>query len=120
MSVGLAAGELKGSHQKNWTVSKEKPFVCVSLAQFCKWVYIQIGGVCARVCTNCVCVLKTEGKGEEGGYLISNMTSFPENIYLIFHPFQAKLVSLIAPQTSLKINSGVFEIPEWICQGCLA
>lgn len=74
-----------------------------------------------------MCTLYVFGKwragGEEGSHSISNMTSFPENIYLIFFSFQAKLTSLIAkiaPKTSWKINSGVFEIPEWIRQGCLA
>lgn len=67
--------------------------------------------------------LKMEGRGEEESHSISNITSFPENIYLIFFSFQTKLTSLIAkiaPKTSWKINSGVFEIPEWIRQGCLA
>lgn len=67
---------------------------------------------------------KWRAEGEEESRPISNMTSFLENIYLNnFFPCQAKLTSLIernAQKTSWKINSGVFEIPEWICQGCLA
>lgn len=74
-----------------------------------------------------MCILRVFEKrragGEEESHSISNMTSFPENIHLIFFSFQAKLTSLIAkiaPKTSWKINSGVFEMPEWIRQGCLA
>lgn len=71
-----------------------------------------------------VCTLrvleKTEGRGEERSHFISNRTSFPENIYLIVFSFQVKLTSLIAPKTSWKINSRVFEIPEWIRWGYLA
>lgn len=90
--------------------------VSVSVAQLCE--YVQSEGVCVcvrlRVCTV---------NPGTGGDFISNMTGFPANIYLIFFSFQAKLTSLIAeiaPKTSWKINSRVFEIPEWIRSGCLA
>lgn len=74
-------------------------------------VYVQSRRRCVFVCVRCIHL---------GRHRISNLTSFPENIYLIFLSFHAKLTSFIAkiaPNTSWKIPSGLFEIPEWICQG---
>lgn len=99
------------SFGKNWTVSKRKA-VCVCMC-------LQRSFVRLPVCTLRV-LEKTEGRGEERSHFISNRTSFPENIYLIVFSFQVKLTSLIAPKTSWKINSRVFEIPEWIRWGYLA
>ena len=107
--------------KKNWTVSRKEVYACICVCSTTLSMWRECSDwTCAHACVCTPYVLKTEGRGGERSHFISNMTSFLENIYLISFSFQGKLTSMIAPRTSWKINSGVFEIPQWICQGYLA
>lgn len=79
--------------------------------------------LCTFVCTLDVFDKHRVG-GEEESHSISIYDLLPiKYLPWVFFSSQAKMTPLnakIPPKTSQKINSDVFEIPEWICLGYLA